>query len=528
MAPIRWLPQKHLPALLLFTASTLLYLLTLAPSITQRHFGVDGAELATAAYTWGVAHPPGYPTYLILAKLFSLILPWGDIAYRINVLSALNGAGATVLVYYISRLLIESTSRNTGPASHRTSVAASIAAAAFAVSPLLWSQSVIAEVYSLNALFTGGVVLLVLQWSRGAVGDSRSILLAAFLMGLGMGNHLTLAFLALPVAYYMLLHRGALTPRSVVSLLGLLALGLCIYLSLPLRASQNPPVNWGDASTLEGFVWTVSAVPYRDMAFGLPLAQLPDRLIEWADLVLRQFSVVGLFLGILGAWRLRISNSPPLVFTGLLFLVSIAYSVTYHTSDSKVYMLPAFLVFSLWMGVGLHWLINEAAESVELRRVLPIPLFLALAVVAFISVPGLQLLLNFQGISLREERESFDYAQGVFQRVEQNAVIIADTELEMFSLWYYSYVVEEGDGPTVLSTRLMQFDWYILGQRERHPGIVPADTTGDYRSRLNRIIDHNLETRPVYITTGSSFILDDFEGLEEEEDELYRLAKRKS
>jgi hypothetical protein len=528
MPPIRWLPQKHLPAPFLFIAATVLYLLTLAPSITQRHFGVDGAELATAAYTWGVAHPPGYPTYIILAKSFSLILPWGDIAHRINVFSALSGAGATVLVYYISHLLIERVDRNTGISSHRTKIAASIAAVAFAVSPLLWSQSVIAEVYSLNVLFAGGVILLVLQCGRGAVSDSRFLLLAAFLLGLGLGNHLTLAFLVIPVAYYMFLYRGALTLRFIASLLGLLALGLCVYFYLPLRASHNPPINWGDASTLEGFVWTVSAVPYRDMAFGLPLAQFPDRLMEWGDLLLRQFNVVGLFLGILGAWRLRIANSHLLVFTGLLFLSYNAYSLMYHTSDSRVYLLPAFLVFSLWMAVGLHWLIYEAAESVDLRRVLPISPTLAIATIVFISVPGLQLLINFQGVSLREDRETLTYAQDIFQRVEHNAIIIADTEKEMFSLWYYSYVIEEGNGPTVLSTRLMQFDWYTIGQRERYPEIVPADTTGNYKSRLNHIIDHNLGTRPVYITTGSGFLLDDFEGLVEEGGDLYRLVQRKT
>ncbi|MBF8267464.1 MAG: hypothetical protein HW388_972 [Dehalococcoidia bacterium] len=506
-----------------------LYLFTLAPSITQRHFGVDGAELATAAYTLGVAHPPGYPTYLILAKVFSLLLPWGDIAHRTGVLSALSSAGATVLVYYISYLLIEGTARNASPPSRMALAAASMAAVSFAVSPLLWSQSVMTEVYSLNALFTGGVTLLAILWGKGARGGSWLLLASAFLLGLGLGNHLTLAFLILPLAYYLLLHRERLTPRLVAGFLGLLILGLSVYIYLPLRASHNPPINWGDASTLEGFVWTVSAMPYRDLAFGLPrhaLANLPERWVEWADLLVRQFNAVGLFLGILGAWRLRVSSSPLLVFTGLLFLSSLAYSLTYYTADAQVYLLPAFLVFSLWIGVGLHWLLYVAAMSREMGRGLPFLPPLALAAAAFLVVPALQLTLNFQGISLRDDRESLAYAQGIFQRVEPDAVIIADTEQELFPLWYYSYVIENGRGPVVLSSRLSQFDWYLRGQHERNPEMVPAEVTGDYWRRLARVVEHNLGKRPVYITAGASFLLGQFEG--EEEDGLYRLIRPKT
>ena len=519
------LPHKSLMALFIFLGITALYLFTLAPSITQQHFGTDGAELTATAHTLGVAHPPGYPTYLLLAKTFSLVTPWGDVAHRINVLSAVSGAGAVVLVYYICHLLIERIFRISGASFSRASAAAIVAAASFAFSPLLWSQSVIAEVYSLNALFTGGVMLLTLRWSKNPGAGSWPLITAGLLVGLGLGNHLTLAFVTLPLAYVMALHLRELSPGLTAKLLGAFILGLSVYIYLPIRASENPPISWGNAANLEGFLWTVTANPYRGLAFGLPLSDLPGRLVDWADLLVRQFNALGLFMGILGMWRLRVSRLPMLIFTALLFLSSLTFSITYHSPDARVYLIPAFMVFALWIGVGLYWLVNLAVETLTLRWRLLVSLPVALFLVAFLVVPGLQLLLNYGGIDLSGDKESLTYAQGIFNAIEPDAVILADTELELFPLWYYSFVTEGGHGPTIVSTRLTQFDWYLRGQNRRYPDVVPAKVIGAYGNRLIQIVEFNLGIRPVYITAGADFLLSNFEG--QEEDNLYRLLSRK-
>ena len=105
-------------------------------------------------------------------------------------------------------------------------------------------------------------------------------------------------------------------------------------------------------------------------------------------------------------------------------------------------------------------------------------------------------------------------------------MILADTDGELFSLWYYSLVEEGGQGPIVISTRLSQFDWYLRGHHKRYPDVVPLEITGDYDSRLIQIVEFNLEMRPVYITTGADFLLTYFDG--SEQGDLYRLLSRKS
>ena len=62
----------------LWAASLGLYITTLAPTLSWgfNGIGVDGGELLAAAKNFGVAHPPGYPTYTLLLKAFAtLVLP---------------------------------------------------------------------------------------------------------------------------------------------------------------------------------------------------------------------------------------------------------------------------------------------------------------------------------------------------------------------------------------------------------------------------------------------------------------------
>lgn len=525
MTLIRGDPQKPLIALAVFFGALALYLFTLAPSITHRHFGSDSAELTATAYTLGVAHPTGYPTYLLLAKAFSLVIPWGDVAYSINMLSAISGALTVALVYLICGLLIERAFNNARATRYRASAAAIIAAASFAFSPILWSQSVMAEVYSLNAIFTAGILFLAMHWSKNPGASAWPLFAAFLLLGLGLGNHVTLAFVGLPLAFVMVVHRRELTRWTMAKFLGAFILGLSVYIYLPLRASANPAINWGDAASLNGFLWTVSAVPYRGLAFGFPWSDLPGRLVEWSDVLVRQFNVPGLLLGILGVWQLRVNRYPLLIFSALLFLPSMVFSVMYDSSSATVYLIPAFMMLALWIGVGFYWLVDITDNSAHPRSKHSVTLFPALFSVVLLAVPGLSLLLNYGDLSLRNDNESLVHARDIFQDMESNSVILADSDQELFPLWYYSLVEEGGRGPTVISTRLTQFDWYLRGQHERYPEVVPAEIPGTYDDRLIQIVEFNLETRPVYITSEADFLLTYFYG--SAEGDLYRLLSRK-
>lgn len=72
-------------------------LLTLAPGL----IAADGGELQLVAAKWGVAHPPGYPLYTLMAGILARLLPIGAFAWRVNLFSALTGAATVGTVAYL-------------------------------------------------------------------------------------------------------------------------------------------------------------------------------------------------------------------------------------------------------------------------------------------------------------------------------------------------------------------------------------------------------------------------------------------
>lgn len=73
--------------LFLFLSSFFVYLTHLAPSIVTG----DSADATIASYVLGIPHPPGFPVYTWFGHIFTFI-PLGDIAYRVNLMSAFFGA----------------------------------------------------------------------------------------------------------------------------------------------------------------------------------------------------------------------------------------------------------------------------------------------------------------------------------------------------------------------------------------------------------------------------------------------------
>jgi len=207
----RWL-ERAIP-LGLFVLTFVVYLSTLSPTLGE----ADSFEFQVVSYTLGVAHPTGYPLYILLGKLFTL-LPIGNVAYRVNLISPLFASLAVVCLYLCLMHLTR----------HRA--ASLLAALTFAFSRTFWSQAVIAEVYTLNAFFVALVLYLLLKEINksanqqtcgepfGSAQDrhSRTINKTAFIYGLSLTNHLTMALLAPAIAIYALLTGLWTNPRRAV------------------------------------------------------------------------------------------------------------------------------------------------------------------------------------------------------------------------------------------------------------------------------------------------------------------------
>ena len=263
------------------------------------------------------------------------------------------------------RMLDRIASGAAGPV--RLGLVASAAALTWAVSPILWGQAVVTEVYTLNALAVVALLWLLWRWREtvdtgGQDGDLGSVRQpkgwpwlagAGLVFGLGLGNHLTL-LLMLPGAAVWLWDGRRAAGRSLVrDLLAALiaaAVGLTVYAYLPLAAAANPPVNWGDPRRPAQLWALVSGQVYRGLVFGLPLAYLPGRLAAWSGEALRQFGGPwAVILALIGLWRLDRRLHAWWQATLLIALAYSVYAIGYNTPDSFVYLIP------VWCGPRFGW-----------------------------------------------------------------------------------------------------------------------------------------------------------------------------
>ncbi|MCA9939074.1 MAG: DUF2723 domain-containing protein [Anaerolineales bacterium] len=394
------------------------YLLTIAPDLTTAHFGGDGGELITAAITRGVPHPPGYPTYLLLSKLFSY-LPLGTVAFRFNLFSALCTAAAAGLV-----------AAATHAWSHQPHPIGSLAAAlSFAFAPLVWSQALIAEVYGLNLLLVAAVL-----W---ATATRRPPFWRGLLLGLALTTHLT-SLLLLPL---LLL----LTPRRGWGLLLLGAFsGLLPYALLPLWLNPRSPVIWGDPTTLSGWWWLVSGRLYQPNLAHLD--RLGEQIGTAASAFLRQYAYLGVALPVLALWRRRDRLAVGLLLTTALYAL---YALTYDAIDAGIFFLPGLML----LNISLTFLP---------RRGQPILLILPITLLA----------LNFGRVNLREDEMLRARAQAALIAAPPAGILLTPGDETIFTLWYFQTI--EGLRPDLIliDANLYAFDWYRRHLSHQHPDLT--------------------------------------------------------
>lgn len=252
----RWL------ALVLFLIVFGFYLRQAAPAVTTG----DSGEFMAAAATLSIPHAPSFPLYVLSARSFMTLTPWGSIPYKANAFSAF-AAALTVLVVFLIASAIGA-----------DVVVAVLAALSLAFSFSFWMNGLVTEVFALNALLTALLFLCLVK----AIDDTRYLVLFAFLLGLGLGNHHILVLVA-----GGLLVLGASFVRRLPWVLAFGLLGFSIYTVLPVRAVKDPPLNWGKPATVEKFTRTLLRKDYGTMK--LATGETPDRSLAASAKHLKRF-----------------------------------------------------------------------------------------------------------------------------------------------------------------------------------------------------------------------------------------------
>ena len=153
----------------------------------------DSGELIAAAYVLGVAHPPGYPLYMMLGHL-AMLFPGGSPALRMNMLSGILDAVAVAVVFLVVYRLVAERREPTETRDPAPLIAGAVGALLLAFSSLFWAYSVVAEVFALNNLFAAALLLLGVEWCRRP-DRVRLLWLFMLLLGLALTNQQTIVLL---------------------------------------------------------------------------------------------------------------------------------------------------------------------------------------------------------------------------------------------------------------------------------------------------------------------------------------------
>jgi hypothetical protein len=326
----------------------------------------DSGELVTAVDLLGIPHPTGYPFYVLLGKLWTLLLPMGSVAWRMSLFSAACAAAACGVLYALLRR------------ARLMPAAAATAALLLAFSPSFWSQANIQRVYSLGALFV--LLATAAAWRWHETRSTRVLSLGFFVCGLGATNHTFMAIYALALGIFALAVEPALLrrPRPLAAACAAFALGLLPYAYLPLRSRADPRLDWGNPETLEGFLGVVLRWDFWERAWIESPADLLAIGGDYARSLGTEFTWVGAALaavGFVAGWR----RGWPVLLAVLVMLANVA-SLAMHGSRSDLflwhrYYIPSYAMMALLAGLGCQVLCERLPRLGRLAP-LAIPAFL--------------------------------------------------------------------------------------------------------------------------------------------------------
>jgi hypothetical protein len=350
-------------------AAALVTMYLVIPTLLPGVADWDTAEFQTVGPLLGTAHPTGYPAYVILGWVASILLqPLGDPAYRMNLLQAIIAAAAVAGAVGLVQLL-------TG--KRWIALATGLM---LGCSQLFWRLATHADPHMLHVALVAVLFLLLLTWDRRRHSEDpeivgradRWLVAAAFVFGVAVANH-SLALLLPPAIGLFLLAadwRVVLRWRTVLACVGVLVATLTVFfLELPIRAAMHAPLVYGHPDTWSGFTYVVLAEQFRGSLVD-PFGNLGTKAGAVMDLITGWLGPVGIVAAI-GLATSLVRRPRYILLSGLSAFAACFFAASYANADIERYYLVPLLVAYTWIGLGAAdlvsfgvWIATQARAAV--------------------------------------------------------------------------------------------------------------------------------------------------------------------
>lgn len=443
----------------------LAYWRTMAPDIL---YG-DSGEFQVLAHTPALAHPTGYPVYILLSTLLRLV-NIGTLAARVTFLSVVGAAGAVAMVYLLGRFVT------------RSRAAAALASFALGFSYTLWSQAVIAEVYTLGMLWAALIMFCLWRWQTEPDKRPFSLFLGVVLIPLSLGVHLYVGLTAVGAFVFTLAtiwQQGKGRTQSLVYATAGTVIGVGLYLlaftmvdGTNARTGYNPAVlfparaAWNLAATDYDTAWerlylSISAPQWQEAMFPGGLAFMAEKgvvyLLRLFAFELSLLAVVGAVIGLRTIWR----RQRPFALYLLVALATVLFMViNYEPGDKHIFFLPSYLLLTVALAAGLEQVIAWGQRRVRSRTAVEAS-FMAVVVLlllgqhfwpsrlAALAAGAATFVLEDYPFPLHDLAEPRRVAEERITHLPQGALLLMDWR-DMYALYYVGLVEGKNPGLEIL------------------------------------------------------------------------------
>ncbi|HRN26974.1 MAG TPA: DUF2723 domain-containing protein [Ignavibacteriaceae bacterium] len=467
------------------------YMLTIAPSVIE----IDTGELATVQCTLGIAHPTGYPIYTMLGYLFSLLpLPFSKI-FQMNLLAAIYCAAAVTIFSITVKLVLDNLNtfqfnkikkektkkkkqsdkskvvsiHSTFVLSDNVKIIAAVFSGLFlALSKTFWFQSTSVEVYSLHLLLITIVIFVLIKaflFFDFEKSISKYWIVFAVTLALGFSNHMT-TLLIIPGVAYLYFAKNGFNTKSIKQIIFMLLIFfpilILIYSYLPIRASQNPLMNWGNPTDWEHIIRHISGQQYQVWLFSSSEAAA-KQFNYFIENLPKEFSLT-LIIVIVGLIVSFIYARKFFIFNMIVFLSTVLYSINYDINDIDSYFLLAYISLAFFAVFGIVQVITFAVRN-KMKIIIPISILILFL--------GLQFYSNYDQVNQKNNFIYEDYTKTLINSLPKNSIVFSYQWDYFISAAYYFQLVENfRKDVTIIDKELLRRSWYYNQLETNHPNLL--------------------------------------------------------